>query len=144
LKIHFLTGVLLCSLFSVVAHSQTAIFFCSETGAYSFIYGADTKADAEQAAYNKFISYGGTNPVLILSTEQKGYGAIALGLDSTGHPSIGASAGWDTQDHADGAGWRACAAHGGLNIHISDEWNDVVPGPYTPKQDSTQQKKQQE
>jgi hypothetical protein len=103
--------------------SQSAVYFCNQTGAYGFAYGysySTVFGKAMDACYN----YGGTNPVLITSTEYRGYGAIALGKDINGNRVIGAAVGYSSLNEAKREAIRACETYGGYEVYISDTWND--------------------
>lgn len=104
--------------------SQSAVYFCTETGAYGFAYGYSTESEAKTEAYNTCVSYGGTNPVLIASTYQKGYGAIALGSDANGNRVIGVAMGYSSLSGAKSEAMRQCKDYGGYDVKIENTWND--------------------
>ena len=113
-------------LFSVTASkvfSQSAVYFCSETGAYGFAYGTAYN-EALNKAYNNCLSYGGTKPVLVASTEKKGFGAVALGNDANGNRVIGVAVGFSGMDEAKNEAIKQCRISGGSGIYVSDTWND--------------------
>jgi hypothetical protein len=105
-------------------YSQSAVYFCTETGAYGFAYGYSTESEAKTEAYNTCVSYGGTNPVLITSTYQKGYGAIALGNDANGNRVIGVAVGFSTLSGAKNEALKQCRDYGGYDVKIENTWND--------------------
>ncbi|MCI0474163.1 MAG: DUF4189 domain-containing protein [Ignavibacteria bacterium] len=103
--------------------SQSAVYFCTETGAYGFAYGYSYSTvfdKAIDACYN----YGGSKPVLITSTEYRGYGAIALGKDINGSRVIGAAVGFTSLSEAKQEAIRQCENYGGYDVYISDTWHD--------------------
>jgi len=103
--------------------SQSAVYFCTQTGAYGFAYGYSYSTvfdKAIDACYN----YGGNNPVLITSTEYRGYGAIALGKDANGNRVIGAAVGYSSLGEAKREAIRQCENYGGYDVYIADTWND--------------------
>ena len=77
MKKTFLTLFLGIMLFAFVpkTFSQSAVYFCTETGAYGYAHGY-SYSDVFTKAYDACINYGGTAPVLITSTENKGYGRL--------------------------------------------------------------------
>lgn len=104
-------------------YSQSAVYFCTETGAYGFAYGYSYSTvfdKAIDACYN----YGGSKPVLITSTEYRGYGAIALGKDKNGSRVIGAAVGFTSLSEAKREAIRQCENYGGYDVYISDTWHD--------------------
>ncbi|TRZ66759.1 DUF4189 domain-containing protein [bacterium] len=123
-------NILITAIFIVImvsassAFSQSAVYFCTATGAYGFAYGYSTKADAQVKAYDACIGYGGTNPVLISSTDSKGWGAIALGNDSNGNRVIGAAIGYTSLAEAKSAAITACQNYGGSGVSIKDTFED--------------------
>ena len=104
--------------------SQSAVYFCTSTGAFGYAYGYGDYSKTLDEAYNSCISYGGTNPQLISSTENKGYGSIALGTDGNGNRIIGAALGFSTSAGAEKEAKRVCSEYGGQNVYIHDTWND--------------------
>ncbi len=109
--------------FAQKTYSQSAVYFCTETGAYGYAYGY-SYSDVFTKAYDACINYGGTAPVLITSTENRGYGAIALGKDSNGNRVIGVALGYSTLSGAKAEALRQCENYGGYGAYISDNWND--------------------
>jgi len=119
-------ALVVCIMFFAFAprvYSQSAVYFCTETGAYGYAY-AYSYNDVFSKAYDACVKYGGTNPVLITSTEYKGYGAIALGTDANGNRIIGAAVGFTTLGEAKSEALRQCENYGGNGAYISDSWND--------------------
>jgi len=120
-----LLAALLILFFAVnETNAQSAVYFCTETGAYGYCYAADTKYDAEDCAYDYCVSYGGTSPTLIVSTGDKGYGAIALGKNSDGYRVIGAAVGYTTLKDAKDDAIDACKNSGGRNVKVEHTWYD--------------------
>lgn len=103
--------------------SQSAVYFCTESGAYGYAYGYSYSVIFDKA-YDACINYGGIKPVLITSTEYKGYGAIALGKNSNGNRVIGAAVGFSSLAEAKREAIRQCENYGGYDAYISDTWND--------------------
>ncbi|MDD5362684.1 MAG: DUF4189 domain-containing protein [Ignavibacteria bacterium] len=103
--------------------SQSAVYFCSETGAYGFSYGFSS-SETLTKAYNACLSYGGTKPVLVTSTDKKGFGAIALGNDANGNRVIGVALGYSNSGDAKNEAIKQCQNYGGSGVYISDTWND--------------------
>ena len=117
-----LTAVII-TVFAPKLYSQSAVYFCTETGAFGYAYGYTYSVVLEKA-YDACISYGGTNPVLIASTENRGYGAIALGKDRNGNRVIGAAIGFSGLSEAKREAIRQCEINGGSEAYISDTWKD--------------------
>lgn len=111
------------SAFAPKSFSQSAVYFCTETGAYGYAYGY-SYSDVFTQAYDACVKYGGTNPVLITSTEYTGYGAIALGTDNNGYRVIGAALGFSSLSEAKSEALKQCRNYGGNGAYISDTWND--------------------
>ena len=103
--------------------SQSAVYFCTETGAYGYAYGYSYD-EVFDRAYNTCVKYGGTNPQLIASTEYKGFGAIALGKDYNGNRVIGVAMGYTYLRDAKNEAIRQCEEYGGYNVYINDTWED--------------------
>ncbi|MCX6156478.1 MAG: hypothetical protein ACOYN6_08890 [Ignavibacteria bacterium] len=125
MKKTFLTLFLGIMLFAFVpkTFSQSAVYFCTETGAYGYAHGY-SYSDVFTKAYDACINYGGTAPVLITSTENKGYGAIALGTDANGNRVIGVALGYSTLSAAKSEALSQCENYGGYGAYISDTFND--------------------
>jgi len=105
------------------SYSQSAVYFCTETGAFGYAYGY-SYADALTRAYNTCINYGGTNPQLVVSTENTGYGAIALGTNNNGNRVIGAGVGYSNLEKAKTSAINACKNSGGHDVYIFETWYD--------------------
>jgi hypothetical protein len=121
-----IAGIFIAVLFFMISpkvFSQSAVYFCTETGAYGFSYGFSS-SETLSKAYNACLSYGGTKPVLVSSTENKGYGAIALGNDANGNRIIGVALGYSNSSDAKTEAIRQCQNYGGTGVYISDTWND--------------------
>ena len=112
------------SLFISKGFSQSAVYFCTETGAYGYAYGYSTESQAKTEAYNTCINYGGTNPTLIASTYEKGYGAIAIGNDANGNRVIGVAIGFSSLSSAKQEALRQCKDYGGYDVEVKNTWND--------------------
>jgi hypothetical protein len=121
----FLTGFAAIIIFVAAPKlfSQSAVYFCTETGAYGFAYGY-SYSTALDKALDACYNYGGTSPVLITSTEYRGYGAIALGKDINGYRVIGAALGYSSLSEAKREAIRTCENYGGYDVYISDTWHD--------------------
>ncbi len=119
-----LFSVFLILLFVSKSFSQSAVYFCTETGAYGYAYNYSSEYDAKNEAYNQCVNYGGTNPVLIASTENKGYGAIAIGKNSDGNRVIGVALGYSSLSKAKNEAVRQCEDYGGYNVSVKHTWND--------------------
>jgi hypothetical protein len=117
-------SLFLLLLFISKGYSQSAVYFCTETGAYGFAYGYSTESDAKTEAYNTCINYGGTSPTLIASTSYKGYGAIAIGKNSDGYRVIGVAIGYSSLSSAKTEAVRQCEEYGGYGVEIKNTWND--------------------
>ena len=106
------------------SYSQSAVYFCTETGAYGYAYGYSTESDAKTEAYNTCVNYGGTNPVLIASTSNKGYGAIAIGKNSDGYRVIGVAIGYSSLSKAKSEALKQAEDYGGYGVEVKHTWND--------------------
>jgi hypothetical protein len=122
-KIIFYTFILLV-LFISKGYSQSAVYFCTATGAYGFAYGYSTESEAKTEAYNACINYGGTTPVLITSTSSKGYGAVAIGEDANGNRVIGVAVGFTSLSDAKQEAIKQCKDYGGYGVEVKNTWND--------------------
>jgi hypothetical protein len=105
-------------------YSQSAVYFCTETGAYGYAFSYSTENIAKTKAYDACIEYGGTNPVLIASTSNQGYGAIAIGKNSDGNRVIGVALGYSSLSSAKQEAIRQCEDYGGYGAEIKNTWND--------------------
>ena len=106
------------------SYSQSAVYFCTETGAFGYAYGYGSYDKALSEAYDACVSYGGTKPQLVTSTYNKGYGAVALGNDENGNRVIGAALGFTTKDAAENEAIKNCRKYGGLDVYIHDSFYD--------------------
>jgi hypothetical protein len=104
--------------------AQSAVYFCTETGAFGFAYGYNSVQEAKSAAYDACKDYGGTNPTLVTSTSQKGYGAIAIGTNDDGNSVIGVALGYGTLSEAKSEALRVCENSGGEDAVIKKTFND--------------------
>jgi hypothetical protein len=118
----FIVALFLMGIFSVTK-AQSSVWFCKQTGAFGYAYGYDYNTTYDKG-YEACIEFGGADPVLVLSTEVKGYGAIAISEDEDGNRVIGASAGFTTMDEAEKQAEEECKKSGGLNIYIYESWFD--------------------
>lgn len=116
---HVLTGLFL--VFGLTAHTQSAAYVCTTTGAYGYCYG---RADVEKCAIDKCIQYGGKTPVSAGYVSGKGYGAIAVGKRSNGGQAVGFAAGFRTQEEADRMARHYCTQYGGQSPYIDARFLD--------------------
>ena len=124
-KLSFLLFFLVLSWMASDTLAQSAVYFCTETGAYAYAYGYDSyEQEVDDAAFDACLEYGGTNPVLVVRTDSKGYGAIAIGVDEYGGRVIGAAVAWSTLDAAKKNAKKQCEDYGGKNVEIKHTWND--------------------
>jgi len=93
LVVYFIT------LFGVKA--QTSVYFCSKTNTYGFSYGTDDLSEASSKARKNCIQRGGVSPKKVISSDLRGYSAIAVGEDDEGDIHVGAAVGYDTRDEAE-------------------------------------------
>lgn len=110
-------------LISKISISQSAVYFCETTGRYGYAYGSNIE-EVKSLAYNLCLKNGGVNPKLIVFTEDKGYGAIALGTDDNGIRIIGAAVGFSSSSNASNAAVDACKKYGGKKIKVEAKWYD--------------------
>ncbi len=110
-------------LISKFSFSQSAVYFCETTGKYGYAFGSSLE-EVKQSAYNSCIKNGGVDPQLIVYTENKGYGAIALGNDANGFRVIGAAVGFSSASSASSAAIETCKKYGGKNIKVEVKWYD--------------------
>lgn len=101
--------------------AQTAVYLCTATGAFGYCHGYQ---NPNNCAYNMCVQYGGQTPISLLSTDSKGYGAIAVGTNSYGRRVVGASAGYSNSESAKQRAIRECIANGGENVTLYDSWRD--------------------
>ncbi len=105
------------------AHSQSAVYFCSKTGAVGFAYGY-TYNEVLEMGKDACIEFGGQNPQLVVSTQNKGYGAIVLGKDENGSIVIGAAVGMASYQDAVDEATRACKNLGAKETSLEKTWQD--------------------
>lgn len=105
------------------AHSQSAVYFCSKTGAVGFAYGY-TYNEVLEMGKDACIEFGGQNPQLVVSTQSKGYGAIVLGKDENGSIVIGAAVGMASYQDAVDEATRACKNLGAKETSLEKTWQD--------------------
>jgi hypothetical protein len=98
---------------------QSCVYFCRETGAVGYAYGGTNTC---QAAYNFCRQYGGKFPQQVFSHYGSGYGSVALGTNASGGRVIGTAAGYPSQAEANQRARQECAARGGANASVHDEW----------------------
>jgi hypothetical protein len=120
----FFCVFILFVLFISKGYSQSAVYFCTATGAYGFAYGYSTESEAKTEAYNACINYGGTSPTLIASTSYKGYGAVAIGEDADGNRVIGVAIGFTSLSDAKKEAIKQCKDYGGYGVEVKNTWND--------------------
>jgi len=106
-----------------LAYSQSAVYFCSKTGAVGFAYGFSYDEVLEMGK-EACIEFGGINPQLVVSSEKKGYGAIVLGYDENGSKVIGAAVGFENYQDAVDEAFNACYFLGAKNASLEKTWND--------------------
>ncbi len=106
-------------------HAQSAVYFCSKTNQWGYSFSGGNIRNSEADAFKRCINAGGRNPVKIISTNGKGYGAIVTGTGANGVPHFGTSAGARTQEDATMAAIRSCLQQGAIkNIEIKATWLD--------------------
>lgn len=103
------------------AKAQTAVYVCSQNGAWGMCYSGD---DLKTCAYNKCIEKGGQSPYLILDIRTKGYGAVAVGHDANGRQIVGAAAGYSSKQDAHNRAIAECQRLGGQGVSIYTAWLD--------------------
>lgn len=113
--------LLLLQLVAIGLKAQTAVYVCSQTGAFGFCYGY---SNVTTCAYNKCIQMGGRSPYNILSHPNKGYGAIAVGRSDSGRQVVGAAAGYTDRESARRRAISECQNLGGQNVYIHTTWLD--------------------
>lgn len=121
--------IILIILFTVTAiiytdsFSQSAVYFCNKTGAVGFAYGY-TYNEVLDMGKDACIEFGGKNPQLVVSTQNKGYGAIVLGKDENGSMVIGAAVGMSKYQDAVDEAIRACKSLGAKETSLEKTWQD--------------------
>jgi len=108
-------------LISYSGRTQTAAYYCSQTGAIGYCYGT---SDVLSCAYQNSLYYGAIAPTLVINTSQSGYGALAVGTNTYGIPVVGIVAGYSDAIQARRAAINKCSSVGGTNIYIKDSWLD--------------------
>jgi hypothetical protein len=111
-------------LFAGNTRAQSAVYFCTATGAFGYAYGYGSYDKALSEAYDACVNYGGTSPQLVTSTYNKGYGAIALGSDENGNRVIGVGLGYSSKETAENEAIKNCRKYGGLDVYIHDSFYD--------------------
>ena len=124
-----LKRILVVTLLSVICigtklSAQTAVYFCKLTGKYGFCYGGKSVMAARKCAYKQCLENGGTQPTVINTNENKGFGAICIGTNYDGDTVIGVSSGYTTQIEADDAAREACENEGALKLKVKERWED--------------------
>lgn len=105
------------------AHSQSAVYFCNKTGAVGFAYGY-TYNEVLEMGKDACLEFGGQNPQLVVSSQNKGYGAIVLGKDENGSIVIGAAVGMANYQDAVDEAIRACKNLGAKETSLEKTWQD--------------------
>lgn len=103
------------------AKGQSAVYVCSENGAWGCCYGY---SNVTTCAYNKCMSEGGRYPQLIVSTNGKGYGAVAVGRGSDGRQIVGAAVGYNNLEDAKARAVAECRNRGGQYPAVNSTWYD--------------------
>lgn len=122
------TFLLLAALFicGQSIYSQSAVYFCTQTGAYSYCYAM---GDAVACAEAKCYEFGGTTPYLVAFTNTPGYGVIVEGKNANGKRVIGVAVGYSDYGAAFDKAVLECYYAGSADIPIQvAQWND---GPET-------------
>jgi hypothetical protein len=108
--------------FIKTAYSQSAVYFCTKTGAYSYCYAMN---DAVACAEAKCYEYGGTSPILVAFTNTKGNGVIVEGRNSDGKRVIGVALGYSDYGAAFDKAVLECYYAGSIEIPVQvAQWND--------------------
>ena len=103
-------------------YSQSAVYFCTQTGAYSYCYAMN---DAVSCAEAKCYEYGGTSPILVTFTNAKGNGVIVEGKNADGKRVIGAAVGYSDYGAAFDKAVLECYYAGSVGIPVQvAQWND--------------------
>jgi hypothetical protein len=103
-------------------YSQSAVYFCTKTGAYSYCYAMN---DAVACAEAKCYEFGGSSPVLVAFTDLKGNGVIVEGKNSDGKRVIGAAVGYSDYGDAFDKAVLECYYAGSVIIPVQvAQWND--------------------
>lgn len=112
--------IIMC-LSCVVGFSQTAVYFCPNTGAVG--YAVNHKKFITKG-YKECVKMGGTNPKLVIQSTTSGYGAIAIGYASDGGRVIGVALSCGSQAIAEASARKQCVNLGGNNVYILRSFYD--------------------
>lgn len=99
----------------IAVYANSAVYFCSETGAYGAAWGND---DDASVAKDYCQQNGGTQCKQLLFCNQPGFGAIAVSSNAV----IGASCGAKTQAEADAKALNSCRKYQGENCNVKHRW----------------------
>ena len=103
-------------------HSQSAVYFCTQTGAYSYCYAMN---DAVACAEAKCYEYGGSSPILVAFTNDKGNGVIVEGKNADGKRVIGVGLGYKDYSAAFERAIQECYNAGSVAMPVQvAQWND--------------------
>jgi hypothetical protein len=103
-------------------YSQSAVYFCTQSGAYSYCYAMN---DAVACAEAKCYEYGGSSPILVAFTNTKGNGVIVEGKNSDGKRVIGVALGYSDYGAAFDKAVLECYYAGSVTIPVQvAQWND--------------------
>ena len=108
------------------AKSQSAVYWDNSNGAVGIAWGLSSQEEAEDTAYSQCLQNGGVNPRRLASTEDKGFGVVAIGKTEDGDPVIAVALGEDTGDFADQQARYDCEYNGATreSIAIAASWED--------------------
>jgi hypothetical protein len=103
-------------------YSQSAVWFCTQSGAYSYCYAMN---DAVACAEAKCYEYGGSSPILVAFTNAKGTGVIVEGKNADGKRVIGVALGYSDYGDAFDKAVLECYYAGSVIIPVQvAQWND--------------------
>ncbi len=120
--IKFLAVLTLMIISVKASYSQSAVYFCTKTGAYSYCYAMN---DAVACAEAKCYEYGGSSPLLVAFTNTKGNGVIAEGKNADGKRVIGVALGYSDYGAAFDKAVLECYYAGSVTIPVQvAQWND--------------------
>jgi hypothetical protein len=103
-------------------YSQSAVWFCTQSGAYSYCYAS---SDAVACAEAKCYEYGGSFPILVAFTNAKGTGVIVEGKNADGKRVIGVAVGYSDYGDAFDKAVLECYYAGSVIIPVQvAQWND--------------------
>jgi hypothetical protein len=103
-------------------YSQSAVYFCTQSGAYSYCYAMN---DAVACAEAKCYEYGGSSPILLAFTNTKGNVVIVEGKNAEGKRVLGAAVGYGDYGAAFDRAVLECYYAGCVTIPIQvAQWND--------------------